>query len=1060
MSYTIQQLKSKWKKEKESYKRQEVGTGVQSFVKDVLECEDLFGLKEGKLSTKLLQRKKEFIHEKRVKEQRSADFVIFISPEILIPIEVELYGHIKGGIEQLFKYQKDLDKKYGILTDGYTWRFYNNNIFKTFNLDEILSDPALFRDFWIEYTKPEYYYLSFFEEVGQLTIFKDIEKLHVEQHRVVFFEDITALIRSFKNKLKIEGYFEGLEKNDKEKKAIEITYAYIIQFILYKTLVDNDYNNYGPSYQKKVDAIHKHIKENNFKAALGIIDGISTEISKNIYRPFAEEQDFIRHKLLQLYQSVENKLADVSPWLDIFVFIKKYNYANVQNEIFGYIYENYLKELYEDEKKGQYFTDPAIVNFMLDQIGYTNDKLKVENRDDKNNISLIDPACGSGTFLYSAVDAIIKAVGEGTEAASKKIEELINNNIFGLDIAEFPLYLAEMSILMRLLPLIISERYNNPIDKKIKVFKTKDSLSEFLDTAIRNTINDIDVEGGQQKLFSPEKLDLGYSSYVRDPSDLEEMKRSVENLSQCPRRRFDYVIGNPPYVGYNECSKQGVLIFELLKKGKVKLNNIYGLNLHSIPDNRKKYAPKPNLYAFFIALGVALLKDSGKLCYIIPQTILTSDDHDVLRYHLAKYITIHKIITFSGKMFIGRGLKQDKPVATSSLIFVISKHKPSVTHEVEIINYKYTDDEIEETLRNIMAGKRINKKHILQGKLLQNVANWNFIKQEKSYLEFYEEYKRGTDDISIYYDHVLAGHHFKSRFYFDKGLVFPKNKIIKKDEAKSGNYYYLIDLSKERYRATLTDLVVEKQNIKIPHGSQGFTVFDKRYKILWGYMNYDHFYFCDDNIMISFNYVIISSDNKSELLYLLSLLNSPIVNLIIERNLRSESEKDILLGIKNIKKIVRTPKITIDNQYIKDEIVDKVEEMLKLEDANFSDLVDFSGVMMQKFNEVKVEGDNLILVKDNNKTKCKIVRDVDLVRQVINTKYKSKGLLKEEKISLSELKSLPAINYRKQIVLKEYIDDLVFALYFSVQIGKIGLNRANPIRTECKKHKYYGLLEK
>ena len=44
-----------------------------------------------------------------------------------------------------------------------------------------------------------------------------------------------------------------------------------------------------------------------------------------------------------------------------------------------------------------------------------------------------------------------------------------------------------------MLPLIINEKYNNPIDKKIKVFKTRDSISEFMDTALRNTFNDMNI---------------------------------------------------------------------------------------------------------------------------------------------------------------------------------------------------------------------------------------------------------------------------------------------------------------------------------------------------------------------------------------------------------------------------------------------------------------------------------------------------------------------------------------------------------------------------------------
>jgi len=1059
----IKELKSKWNKEKEAYKTREVGSGVQTFVKDILQSKDVFGLKKGLKSTPLEKRKNEFLEEEKTKEKRTADIIIYISPEIIIPVEIEKYQNIEAGAKQILKYQADLEKKYGILTDGFTWRFYTNNVFCEFTLDQIFDETEAFLEFWKEYIKPEFYYLLFFEPIGQLPLLRH-EPLPVEENRKMFFTDITNLIRSFKNKLKIEGYLNHLaDKKRKEKMAVELTYAYIIQFILYKTLVDNDFGTFKKEFEKIVEVIHKYLKERKYKEILGIIDGISFKISENIYRPFKKEQEVIREKLLKVYHSIEDKLSDVSPWLDIFVFIKKYNFANIENEIFGYIYENYLKELYEEEKKGQYFTDPAVVNFMIDQISFTPEEIKKRYEVDKNSISLIDPACGSGTFLYSAVDRIIKAFGNHTEEKSKQIEEIVNNNIFGLDIDEFTIYLAEMNILMRMLPLIITEKYNNPVDKKIKVFLTKDSISEFLDTGLRNTMQDFEslkLKGGQLSMGFRE-LDFGYKSYVREESDLEEMKRSLEELPQIPRRRFDYVIGNPPYIGYNECSKQKILIFELMKQGKVNLNNIYGVNLHSIPNSRKKYAPKPNLYAFFVALGLALLKDNGKLCYIIPQTILTAGDLDVLRYHLSKFTTIEKIITFSGKMFVGRGLKQNKPVATSSLIFVIRKKTPSSLHQVEIINYQDPNDTIDETLKNISTSKKITKKKILQTKLLQNVANWNFIKQSKKFLDFYEEYQKNTQDISIYYDHNLAEQKFGSKFYFDKGLVFPKNAIKERLLDKAGDFFDLIDLEKNKYSVKTIGQIVEKKDIKIPHGSQGLEVFTKRYKIIWRYMNYDHFYFSDKNIMLNFNFVIISSDNKNELLYLLSLLNSSVIHFIIEKNLRTETEKDILLGIKAIKEYVRVPKINKNNQPIKEEIIKYTEELLALEEKKLSDFVDFSKIMLQKFDRVFVEDNNLVLEKDDKKIKLPIKENYGLVKKCLNEKY-GKQLIRSEKqkISLSEIKDLPIIDLEKQQKIKDYIDDLVFALYFNIPLEKIGLNYAGEIKMKCSKNPFYEMVNK
>ena len=159
--------------------------------------------------------------------------------------------------------------------------------------------------------------------------------MNVENNRQIFFEDITKLIRSIKEKLNVEGYFNGLDKKAKEKKATEITYAYIIQFILYKALVDNAFQNFGKEYLEYVKKTHECLKNKQYKNILSIIDNISAKISENIYRPFLEEQKYISKKIQQLYRKVENQLSDVSLWLDIFVFIKKYRFQNVRNEIFG-----------------------------------------------------------------------------------------------------------------------------------------------------------------------------------------------------------------------------------------------------------------------------------------------------------------------------------------------------------------------------------------------------------------------------------------------------------------------------------------------------------------------------------------------------------------------------------------------------------------------------------------------------------------------------------------------------------------------------------------------------
>ena len=117
---SLRELKILWNKEKKEYQSQEVGSGVQKFVKEILQSSDFFNFKECQLSKKPEKRKMEFIHEKKTKDRRKADFVIYIDTNIIIPVEVKSFGKIEVGAKQLAQYQADLEKKYGILTDGHT----------------------------------------------------------------------------------------------------------------------------------------------------------------------------------------------------------------------------------------------------------------------------------------------------------------------------------------------------------------------------------------------------------------------------------------------------------------------------------------------------------------------------------------------------------------------------------------------------------------------------------------------------------------------------------------------------------------------------------------------------------------------------------------------------------------------------------------------------------------------------------------------------------------------------------------------------------------------------
>ena len=1047
----IQRLKSLWGSEKEAFKEKELGA-LQNFVRKVLECVELFNLEEGKESTAPHYRKNVFIQEDTDnKASNRPDFVLYLEidqTQIKIPVEVEKHENIKAGEEQITTYKELYNAVYSILTDGYEWRFYDGDtVCKKLRLDEILDEPEIFQTFWKEYTLPETYYISFFERMGSKSLF-DKEGLEVEENREIFFDDITKLITDFKYKLRLSQYFSK-EKNP-DKVATEISYAYLIQYILYKTLVDNDYSNKKEEFLGRFKIVHKSLKATLFGGVLEQATHIAEYISENLYRPFSAEQKYIEDRLNEIKRQTKKSISDISAWLDIFIFIKKYNFANVRNELFGYIYENYLKELYGDKNKGQYFTDPAVVEFMLDEIGYTTNEIKkrIKEKPDNPNISIIDPACGSGTFLYSAAKRIIDAVYRGNEKTAKQAENLISENIFGLDIEEFPLYLAEMGILMKMLPIIIGEKYNNPMEKKIKLFTTEDSVSEFLD--IKEFIG---VKNKKQKGFSDIHFDFTFeveSKFMRDEKDLEEMKNSMRP----PRRRFDFVVGNPPYISYNESCRQEIAFTKMIKQKIISMADIYGVNLNTAGYKIKTYPPKPNIYAFFIALGLSLLKDNSKICFIIPQTILNSADHDVLRYHFSKNTNIEKLITFAGRMFIGRGLKQKRPVPTSSLIFIVNNYEEK-NDNIEIVNYKESTINI---FKDYLCNTPKNKKKISQSYLYDNFVNWNFITKSDEQIDFAKKYLRNTESFDVYRLFENSVPRYNDKFYFDVGFILDKKYYT---EQYTKGYYSVLDFKNTKYYKTFNATYYypnDEEKIKLTRSNQGHITLIPKYNLVWRIKNPDHVYLIDSPIIFNMGTSsIITSNNKLEMLYLLSLLNSRVSSLILDVYLRIPSEKEYIVAILPIKRYIRVPKIAKENQFIKNEIIKFTEEMLNLEDVQLQDLIDFSDITKQKFDSTEVRGNNLILTKNNKEYKVPVKSKKDLVKAVLKEYFGDNNLLPGE-IVLSELKHLMALDKDLQESFKDYIDDLFFALYFNIHLTKVGFNYVAEIKKLCQKNKFYKLL--
>ena len=130
---------------------------------------------------------------------------------------------------------------------------------------------------------------------------------------------------------------------------------------------------------------------------------------------------------------------------------------------------------------GEFYTPIPVVLYILDHVGYTPYK-------NIGEIKILDPACGSGTFLVQIVTRLIqyylrkfskRYVDQFTPDEAKVVLESIKRNVHGLDINPFAVHISEINLLFNTIDLyeLIRRKYPDYIIGRFNVICT-DSLLE------------------------------------------------------------------------------------------------------------------------------------------------------------------------------------------------------------------------------------------------------------------------------------------------------------------------------------------------------------------------------------------------------------------------------------------------------------------------------------------------------------------------------------------------------------------------------------------------------
>jgi hypothetical protein len=364
--------------------------------------------------------------------------------------------------------------------------------------------------------------------------------------------------------------------------------------------------------------------------------------------------------------------------------LSDYDFASeVDVNILGHIFENSLNELEEikaelegqeidksktkRKKDGVFYTPKYITKYIVENtIGklcnekknelqlaeedYTIDKKRQKKTVQQLNeklqdyrkwllqLTICDPACGSGAFLNQALDFLIHEHAYIDELQAKLFgdamvlsdveKSILENNLFGVDLNEESVEIAKLSLWLR------TAQPNRKLNDLSGNIKCGNSL-----------IDDPEVAG--EKAFNWQ-----------------------EAFPQVfAKGGFDVVIGNPPYVRQ-----------ELFKDIKPYLEVNY-----------KCYNSVADLYTYFIELGIRLINNNGKFSFILPNKFLKATYGAEIRRVMKNDSVLESLFDFD-----------DYPVfddaTTYPIIFILNKinnNKNDFFYYSEINNRVKTDNPIE-----------------------------------------------------------------------------------------------------------------------------------------------------------------------------------------------------------------------------------------------------------------------------------------------------------------------------------------------------------------------------
>lgn len=148
--------------------------------------------------------------------------------------------------------------------------------------------------------------------------------------------------------------------------------------------------------------------------------------------------------------------------LILYSLLSKYNFQGLNVDILGRIYNEGFIENKHRSEKGQFYTPPHVVDYILDSLGIPT----YEDNDYTKSWSFLektvgDLSCGSGSFLVGAAArkrAILQRLVATHEVSPEYTLQILTGTFLGFDLNPFACFLAEMNLLIQCLPFLSDEQ--------------------------------------------------------------------------------------------------------------------------------------------------------------------------------------------------------------------------------------------------------------------------------------------------------------------------------------------------------------------------------------------------------------------------------------------------------------------------------------------------------------------------------------------------------------------------------------------------------------------------